>query len=113
YAAAEREGTRDQTASDISPSAAAAINHALSSGLLPEIGTRQLTLGAFPTARSEMESSVKISHALQDRGFLTGAVAGNQNTDEHDAFNRGGLSDRTARGSATTRDVALTGSWNT
>ena len=113
YAAAEREGTQDQTASDISPSVAAAINRALGAGLLAEMGTRQLTIGPFPTVRSETESSVKISHTLGGRGFVTGAVAGNQNSDDHDAFNRGGLSDRSARGSATTRDVAVTGSWNT
>src|SRR3954454_19196064 len=34
YAAAEREGTHDETASDISRSTATAINRALSSGLL-------------------------------------------------------------------------------
>src|SRR4051812_1114944 len=113
YAAAEREGTHNERASDISPSAATAINRALSSGLLPEIGTRQLTIGLFPTARTETESSIKVSHALEGRGFLTGAVAANQNADEHDAFDRGGLADRSARGSATTRDVALTGSWTT
>jgi carboxypeptidase family protein/TonB-dependent receptor-like protein len=113
YAAAEREGARDETASDISPSAASAINRALSSGVLPEIGTRQLTIGPFPTARMEIEASVKVSHTLGGRGFLTGAAAANQNTDEHDAFNSGGLSDRSARGSASTRDVALTGSWDT
>jgi Carboxypeptidase regulatory-like domain/TonB dependent receptor len=111
YAAAEREGTHDETASDVSPSAAIAINWAFSSVLLPEIGTRELTIGPFPTARSDTESSVKVSHALEGRGFVTGAVTANQNTDKHDAFNRGGLSDR-SRGSATTRDVALTGSWN-
>src|SRR5207249_11140540 len=72
-----------------------------------------LTLRRVPTARSEMESSVKVSHALEGRGFLTGAVAANQNADEHDAFNRSGLADRSARGSATTRDVALIGSWST
>ena len=113
YAAAEREGTQDQTASDIRPSVATAINRALAAGLLAELGTRQLTIGPFPTARSETESSVKISHTLGGRGFVIGAVAGNQNSDDHDAFNRGGLSDRSARGSATTRDVAVTGSWNT
>src|SRR5262249_10343186 len=112
YAAVEREGTHDQTASDISSSTATAINRALSAGLLPEIGTRQLTLGPFPTARRETESSVKISHPLEGRGALTGAVAANQNADDHDAFNRFGLSDRSARGSASTRDVAATGSWN-
>src|SRR3954468_1734925 len=113
YAAAEREGTQDETASDISPSAAAAINRALSSGVLPEIGTRELTIGTFPTTRRETESSVKVSRVLESSGFLTAAVAANQNADEYDAFNGGGLSDRSARGSATTRDVALTGSWST
>jgi len=113
YAAAEREGTHDQTASDVSPSVAAAINRTLGAGLLPEIATRQLTIGPFPTTRSETEASLKISHALGGRGFLTVAFAANQNADDHDAFNRGGLSDSSARGSAMTRDVALTGSWNT
>ena len=113
YAAAEREGTHDQTASDISPSAATAINRSLDAGLLPEIGTRQLTVGLFPTARSETEASVKLSHTLDGRGLLVGALAANQNTEDHDAFNRGGLSDPSARGSATTRDVAATASWNT
>jgi Carboxypeptidase regulatory-like domain/TonB dependent receptor len=113
YAAAEREGTRDQTASDISPSAANAINRVLDAGLLLEIGTRQLTIGLFPTARNETEASVKLSHTLDGRGLLVGALAVNQNTEDHDAFNRGGLSDPSARGSATTRDVAGTASWNT
>jgi hypothetical protein len=113
YAAAEREGTHDQTASDISPSIATAINRALSAGLLPEIGTRQLTIGPFATVRSETESSLKLSHTLGGRDSITGAIAANQNEDDHDAFNRGGLFDRSARGSASTGDVALTGSWNT
>src|SRR5262249_50327416 len=113
YAAAEREGTHDQTASDIDPATATAINGALRSGLLPEIDTRELTIGPFPTERRETEVSIKVSHALEGRGSLTAAVAANHNVDEHDAFNRGGLSDRSARGTATTRDVALTGSWNT
>src|SRR5262245_57425789 len=113
YAAAEREGTHDQTASDISPSVGTAINRALAAGVLPEIATRQLTIGPFPTARSETESSVKISHTLGGGRFLTLAIAGNHTADDNDAFNRGGLSDRSARGSATTHDMALTGSWNT
>ena len=54
-----------------------------------------------------------MSHALDGRGLLVGALAANQNTEDHDAFNRGGLSDPSARGSATTRDVAVTASWNT
>ena len=112
YAAVEREGTHDQTAADIDPVTAATINTALSAGLLPQLGTRALTIGVFPTERTETESSLKITHSLADRGMVVASVAANQNTDEHDAFNQGGLSDRSARGSATTRDIALTASWN-
>src|SRR5205807_709996 len=60
----------------------------------------------------ETESSVKITHAFTGRGLLVGSAAANQNTEDHDAFNAGGLSDRSARGSGTTGDVALTGSWS-
>lgn len=113
YAAAEREGTHDETASDIAPAVASKIDAALSAGLLPELGTRALTIGLFPTERTETESSVKITHAFTGRGVLVGSAAANDNTNEHDAFNSGGLSDRSARGSATVRDIALTGSWST
>jgi hypothetical protein len=112
YAAAEREGAHDETASDIQPTVVATINTALSSGLLPQLGTRALTIGLFPTERTETESSLKITHALTGRGVLVASVAANQNAGQHDAFNSGGLSDRSARGDATTRDVAVTGSWN-
>jgi len=113
YAAAEREGTDDQTASNISPPAASAINHALAAGLLPEIGTRQLTIGAFATARRETEASVKVSRALNGRGLLVAGLAANRNAEDQDAFNRSGLADPSARGSATTHDMAVTASWST
>lgn len=112
YAAAEREGAHDKTASDIQPAVALKINAALSAGLLPELGTRALTIGVFPTDRTETESSVKITHSITGRGVIVASVAANRNADEHDDFNRGGLSDRSARGSATTYDVSVTGSWN-
>jgi len=113
YAAAEREGAHDQTASDIEPAIASQINGALAAGLLPELGTRALTIGVFPTERTETESSAKITHTIAGRGVVVTSLAANQNTDQHDAFNSGGLSDRSARGSATTRDVAVSGSWST
>jgi hypothetical protein len=113
YAAAEREGTHDETASDISPAVAARINGALSAGLLPQLNTRALTLGLFPVERTETESSAKITHSFTGRGVVVGSVAANRNADDHDGFNGGGLSDRSARGSAATRDVAAAASWNT
>jgi hypothetical protein len=112
YVAAEREHTDDETASDIGPGVASRINSALSAGLLPELGTRSLTIGLFPTTRTETESSAKITHSFTGRGLVVGSIAANQNADEHNALNISGLSDRSARGSATTRDVAGTGSWN-
>ena len=113
YLAAEREGTHDETASDIEPAVASRINATLSAGLLPQLGTRALTIGLFPTERTETEVSAKITHSLTGRGVVVGSVAANQSADEHDGLNGSGLSDRSARGSSGTRDVAVTGSWNT
>jgi hypothetical protein len=110
YAAAERERTRDETASDIDSAAAAAINAQLAAGRLPQVHTRQLTIGLFPTARAETEWSAKVTHQL-GTGVLVGRVAATHNREENDAFNSGGLSDRSVRGTATTHDVAATGSW--
>ena len=112
YAAAEREGTHDETASDIALASARRINAALSAGVLPQLGTRALTIGLFPTERTETESSLKITHTLTGRGAVVASVAANQNANNDDGLNSGGLSDRSARGSATTRDIAVTGSWN-
>ena len=42
---------------------------------------------------------------------MVGRIASTDNREEHDAFNTGGLSDRSVRGTQTTRDVAVTGSW--
>jgi hypothetical protein len=113
YMAAEREGTHDETASAIEPGVATGINAALNAGLLPQLGTRALTIGLFPIERTETESSAKITHSFTGRGIVVGSVAANQHADGQDGLNGSGLSDRSARGSASTRDVALTGSWNT
>jgi hypothetical protein len=111
YAAAEREQTHDQTASTIDADAAAAINGALSAGLLPQVGVRRLTAGLFPTARAETEWAAKLTHQLERHGTLVGRASGTHNREEGTAFGGGALSDRSARGTATTHDVALTGSW--
>jgi hypothetical protein len=112
YAAAEREQTSDETASEVDLDAASAINSALAAGLLPQVATRQLTVGLFPTARFETEWSAKVTQQLE-RGALIMRIASTDARDEHDAFNSGGLADRSARGSATTRDLAVTGAWTT
>ena len=111
YAAAEREQTRDQTASNVDSEAASSIDEALSAGLFPPVRTRQLMVGLFPTARAETEWAAKLTHQLEDHGALVARIAATHNRDEHNALNSGGLTDRSARGMATTDDVALTGSW--
>ena len=113
YAAGEREQAHTESASDIHSADAASINRALGAGFSPEVYTRQLTIGLFPTRRAETEWSTKVSHQLRDRGSLVGRIAATHNREQHDAFNTGGLSDRSVRGTQTTRDIAITGSWTT
>ena len=111
YAAAEREDGPAQAGSDVGPSAAAAINQALATGILPQVHTRALTTGVFATRRNETEGSAKLSRQLDASGTLVGRIAGSDSTDENDAFNAGGLTDASARGTRATRDIAGTGSW--
>ena len=110
YAAAEREQTYDHDASAIDAGATAAINRALSTGLLPQVRVRQLTAGLFPTARAETEWAAKLTHQLERRGALMGRAAATNNREEPATFG-GALSDRSALGTATTDDLALTASW--
>jgi Carboxypeptidase regulatory-like domain/TonB dependent receptor-like, beta-barrel len=113
YAAAEREQTDDETASDIDANAISAINTALSRGLLPQVHTRALTSGLFAIARTETEWAAKLTRQLDGRGAVVGRIAATHNHDTRNAFNTGGLSDRSIRGTDTTRDLAFTGSWTT
>jgi hypothetical protein len=111
YAAGEREHTHDEAASDIDSTDAAAINNGLAVGLSPQVRTRALTIGLFPTARAETEWAAKVTHQLRNRGALVGRIAATHNHEERDAFGTGGLADRSVRGTQTTRDIAATGSW--
>ena len=113
YAAGEREDARSQAAPDIDQDAARAIDAALGAGLLPAVATRRLTSGLFRDTRAETEWSGKVTHQVAGGGALVGRIAGTDNRDEGNAFNTGGLSDRSARGPRVTRDVALTSSWTT
>jgi hypothetical protein len=113
YTAFEREHTRGESASDIEPGVASAINGVLASGGFPDLTTWQLTRGLFPTALGETEWSAKATAQLTGRGALVGRVALTDNRDDHDAFHAGGLSDLSARGSSATADRAVTGSWTT
>ena len=113
YTAFEREHARGEAASDIERGSASAINGALASGLFPDLTTRQLTSGLFPTLRDETEWSAKATRQLTGRGAWVTRFALTDGRDDNDAFNAGGLSDLSARGTNATADRAVTSSWAT
>jgi hypothetical protein len=111
YAAGEQEYTRAEAAADTGASIPREITNFLRAGGLPGLATRALTVGLFPTALDETELSAKMTHQLNARQSLMLRVAATNTDDTADAFNTGGLSDFSARGTSGTRDIALTGSW--
>src|SRR5437879_4517327 len=64
YAAAEQEHNRGQAGSDIDSATVFSINTFLATGAFPNLGTRHLVTGFFPTARAETEVAGKIDHQL-------------------------------------------------
>src|SRR5262249_16266791 len=90
-----------------------AINAFLAGGGLPQLGTRQLGVGLFPTTLDETEVSAKLTHQLNPRQSVIARAALTRTDESADAFTTGGLTDLSARGSSHTRDVAFTGSWTT
>jgi|GEM_PF-164081 len=111
YAAFEQEHTKEQGSSDVSPGVASLINQVLQSGSFPRLGTRRITTGFFPIARAETEASAKINHQLDERHSLMLRYAFTNNRETTDAFNTGGLTDASARGSRFAEDHALVGSF--
>jgi outer membrane receptor protein involved in Fe transport len=109
YWAFEQEGKHTEDNSIVDPSVAAPIDYALAGGAFPRIATRQINTGFFPVAFAETEASGKINH--QFRGGSSASLRyAYANGRESDAFNRGGLTDPSARGSAFTKDQPLSGS---
>jgi hypothetical protein len=111
YVAGEQEYTRSQAASDLGQSTPSAINAFLAGGGLPQLATRQLTVGLFPTALDETELSGKLTHHASDRQAVELRVAGTSTSESADAFNTGGLTDLSARGTSRVEDGAFTGAW--
>ncbi|HEX6462963.1 MAG TPA: TonB-dependent receptor, partial [Vicinamibacterales bacterium] len=110
YTAAEREQSNGQAASDIDPSVAATINGALRSSL-PARLTPSLTTGLFPTSLTETEWSGKLNHQFSARDNVMARVAGIARDENADAFNTGGLTDVSARGSNRVSDTGVTATW--
>jgi len=110
YTAFEQEHTRSESSSDIDPAVASAINNFLATSAFPRITTRDITDGFFPIARAETEASGKFNHQLNQEHSLMLRYAFSNNRELSDAFNTGGLTDTSARGSRFTEDHALVGS---
>jgi hypothetical protein len=109
YAAVEQEHNRGQAGPDIDPAAAGAINSALASGVSPLLPTREITTGFFPISRAETEASGKLNHQLTPNHSLLLRYSFTNNREAGDAFNTGGFTDASARGSSFIADHALVG----
>ena len=113
YAAVEQEHNRGQIGSDIDPGVASAIDSALAKGAFPLLATRRITTGFSPISREETEAAGKLNHELTKNTALMLRYAFTNNRESGDAFNTGGLTDASARGTAFTADNALSGSITT
>lgn len=110
YTAVEREQTDGQAASDIDPQVLSTINARLASDPYAPLGTR-LTAGLFPTALTETEWSGKLNHQFTLRHSAMVRLAATKRDETANAFNTGGLTDVSARGSNSTGDTTLTATW--
>ena len=94
YAAAEREQTHDETASDIDADAASAINRALSAGLLPQVAHATADDRPVPDG-TRGDGMVGEGHASTRRPWCRGWTDRRDSQPRRaDAFNTGGLEDR-------------------
>jgi outer membrane receptor protein involved in Fe transport len=111
YTSFEQEHNKGESGSLIDPGVASAINGALSSGMFPRLGTRHINTGFFPAARAETEAAGRLDHQMSLKHSLMLRYAFTNNREAGDAFNTGGLTDASARGSSFTDDHALVGSF--
>jgi hypothetical protein len=113
YVAVEQEHNRGQNGSEIDPAVAASINSFLATGALPGLATRQITTNFFPVSRAETEAAGKLDHQLTKNTALMLRYAFTNNREAGDAYNTGGLTDVSARGSSFIADNSLSGSLTT
>jgi hypothetical protein len=113
YVAAEQEHNRGQNGSEIDPAVASGINSFLATGAFPRLATRAITTDFFPISRAETEAAGKLDHRLTQNTSLMLRYAFTNNREATDAFNTGGLTDMSARGSSFIADNAISGSLTT
>src|SRR5207253_4339363 len=110
YTAAEQEHLSAEDEAEIDRITRARINTLLASGFAPRLTVRSLTPGRFPTGADETEAAAKLTYLPNSRHTLNFRFAFSNARERVDAFNTDIISDRSARGSAYTRDYQLTAS---
>lgn len=110
YAAAEQEHLSAEDESEIDRVARTRINSLLASGFGPRLAVRSLTTGRFRIGTDETEAAAKLTYIASERHTLNFRFAFTNLRERGDGFNTDVLSDRSAHGSAYTKDYQFTGS---
>src|SRR6266851_3408381 len=110
YVAAEQEHLSAEDESEINRSARTRVNSLLASGFGPRLAVRSLTGGRFRIGTDETEAAAKITYVASQRHTLNFRFAFTNLREGSDGFNTDVLSDRSARGSAYTKDYQFTAS---
>src|SRR5216683_5331492 len=110
YVAAEQEHLSAEDESEINRSARTRVNSLLASGFGPRLSVRSLTPGRFRIGTDETEAAAKLTYIASQRHTLNFRFAFTNLRERGDGFNTDVLSDRSARGSAYTKDYQFTAS---
>ncbi len=110
YVAAEQEHLSAEDESEINRAARTRLNSLLDSGFAPSISVRSLLAGRFPIGADETEAAAKLTYIANSNNTLNFRFAFTNARDRGDAFNTDLLNDRSARGTAYTKDYQVTGS---
>src|SRR6266436_3380996 len=110
YAAAEQEHVSAEDEAEIDRAARIRVNSLLASGFAPRLSVRSLTLGRFRIGTDETEAAAKLTYIASQRHTLNFRFAFTNLRERGDGFNTDVLSDRSARGSAYTKDYQFTAS---
>ena len=110
YVAVEQEHLSSEDESEINGSVRTRINTLLASGFAPRLAVRSLTEGRFRIGMDETEMAAKLTYIESERHTLNFRFVFTNVHESGDAFNTDILSDKSARGSAFTKDYQFTAS---
>jgi len=108
YVAAEQEHLSAEDEAEINRATRIRINTLLASGFAPRLSVRSLTGGRFRLGSDETEAAGKLTYTPNSRETLNLRFAFTNARARGDAFNTDVLTDRSARGSAYTKDYQFT-----